>query len=135
MNTMFLIQDLYLTNTLYNKHNLYIFEWIVNYNSLTYSCLSSLFLSTFGRCVSRIPWNCRNFSLCKIMESPWQEGITRLQVNKKLFIIFQKIAEFGESQQCFITIHCQKLCRTISKNWKIYFWRGAVPKTIKQNRQ
>ena len=44
--------------------------------------VSSLFLSTFGGCVSRIPWSCRNFSLWKIMESPWQEGITRLQVDK-----------------------------------------------------
>ena len=52
-----------------------------------YSCLSSLFLSTFGGCISRIPWSCKNFSLWKIMESPWQEGITRLQVDKFLLSI------------------------------------------------
>ena len=35
-----------------------------------------------GTAISRIPWSCRNFSLWKIMESPWQEGITRLRVDK-----------------------------------------------------
>ena len=40
-----------------------------------------------GGCVSRTPWSCRKFSLLKIMESPWQEGITRLPVENTLWII------------------------------------------------
>ena len=49
-------------------------------------CLSSLFWLTFGGCVSVIPSSCRNMSLWKIMNEPWQEGITSYQVDKVLFL-------------------------------------------------
>ena len=50
--------------------------------------MSSLFCSTKGGCVRTIPWSCRKFSLWKIMESPWQEGITRLLVDKVNYTLF-----------------------------------------------
>ena len=55
---------------------------------IEYSYVSSLFLSTFGGCVSRTPLSCRKFSLWKIIESPWQDEITRLRVDKNKFFFF-----------------------------------------------
>ena len=50
--------------------------------NLRYVVCSLSFDQLKGGCVSRTPLSCRKFSLWKIMESLWQEGITRLQVDK-----------------------------------------------------
>ena len=47
-----------------------------------------------GGCVSRTPLSCRKFSLWKIMESPWQEGITILRVDKFFFVFSYIIFSF-----------------------------------------
>ena len=44
------------------------------------------FVQQKGGCVRTIPWSCRKFSLWKIMESPWYEGITQLRVDKSVFM-------------------------------------------------
>ena len=48
--------------------------------------MSSLFSTTKRRVWKNNPWSCRNFSLWKIMDSPWYEGITRLRVDKVFYL-------------------------------------------------
>ena len=62
-------------------------QGIVNYNSffIEYVVWALSFDQLKGGCVSRTPLSCRKSSLWKIIESPWQERITRLEVNKTFF--------------------------------------------------
>ena len=63
------------------------FQGIVNYNSLfiEYVVWALSFDQLKGGCVSRTPLSCRKSSLWEIIESPWQERIARLEVNKTFF--------------------------------------------------
>ena len=82
--------------------------------------MSSLFLSTFGGCVSRTPLSCRKFLLWKIMESPWQEGITRLRVDNAFYATY--FTHFFNSYEIFY----KSRESTFPENLPMRQWEGII---------